>query len=89
MARYNKIFAGPVTERLPQVQEALAAAATLPGLAVVFNGSGHFAIAGASTVEKVFIAQDNYLQMKGVDEAWASGDTMVARGHWPLCQRHQ
>ncbi|ASP79654.1 hypothetical protein GOA77_09495 [Sinorhizobium meliloti] len=77
MARYNKIFAGPVTERLPQVQEALAAAATLPGLAVVFNGSGHFAIAGASTVEKVFIAQDNYLQMKGVDEAWASGDTMI------------
>lgn len=77
MARYNKIFAGPVTERLPQVQEALAAAAILPGLAIVFNGSGQFAIAGASTVEKVFIAQDNYLQMKGVDEAWASGDTAI------------
>ncbi|OAB82857.1 hypothetical protein A4G21_10195 [Brucella intermedia] len=77
MARYNKIFAGPFTEATPQVQEGIAAAATLPGLAVVLNGTGGFAIAGASTNEKVFIAQDNYLVLKGVDDPWAAGDRMI------------
>lgn len=77
MARYNKIFAGPFTEATPQVQEGIAAAATLPGLAVVFNGTGGFAIAGASTNDKVLIAQDNYLTMKGVDDAWPAGDRMI------------
>lgn len=77
MARFNKIYAGPVTEPTPQVQERLAAAATLPGLAVIESGADSFAIAGASTVEKVYIAQDNYLALKGVDDAWALGDTMI------------
>lgn len=77
MARYNKIFAGPFTEAAPQVQEGIAAAATLPGLAVVFNSTGGFAIAGASTNEKVLIAQDNYLTLKGVDDAWPAGDRMI------------
>lgn len=77
MPRFNKIYAGPVTEPTPQVQEALAAAATLPGLAVTLNGSGQFAIAGAASNAKLFVAQDNYLALKGVDDAWAAGDTMI------------
>lgn len=76
MARHNKIYAGPFTEATPQVQEALAAASTLPGCLVVFS-SGSFALAGATTVGKVFIAQDNYLLMKGPDDAWAAGDRMI------------
>ena len=77
MARYNKICAGPVTEVTPQVQERLAAAATLPGLAVIESGANGFAIAGANSNEKLYVAQDNYLALKGVDDAWASGDTMI------------
>lgn len=76
MARYNKIYAGPVTEVTPQVQEAPAAADTLPGCLVVLT-AGEFALAGAATVGKVFIAQDNYLAMKGVDDVWEEGDTMI------------
>lgn len=77
MARYNKIFAGPATETKPQVQELPAAAAGIvPGNIIVMS-SGEFANAGASTVGKVFIAQDNYLAMKGVDDAYDSGDTVI------------
>lgn len=76
MARYNKIFAGPFTEATPQVKELIAAAVTLPGCLVVVT-AGQFALAGATTVGKVFIAQDNYLTLKGVDEAWALGDRMI------------
>lgn len=76
MARYNVIFAGPVGAR-PQVQEAVLAAALLPGVAVVWS-SGQFAAAGAATNEKVLVLQDNYLAGKGVDDAWASGDRGVA-----------
>lgn len=77
MARYNKIYAGPVTEVTPQVQERLAAAATLPGLAVIESGANGFAIAGANSNEKLYVAQDNYLALKGVDDAWVAGDTMI------------
>lgn len=77
MARYNKIYAGPVNQVTPQVQERLAAAATLPGLAVIESGANGFAIAGANTNEKVYVSQDNYLALKGVDDAWASGDLMI------------
>lgn len=77
MARYNKIYAGPFNQATPQVQERLAAAATLPGLAVIESGASSFAIAGAATNEKVYISQDNYLALKGVDDAWAAGDTMI------------
>lgn len=76
MPRFNKIYAGPVEERKPQVQEKLASVAILPGLAVIAS-AGQFAIAGAASNEKLFIAQDNYLALKGVDDAWASGDTMI------------
>jgi hypothetical protein len=76
MARYNKIYAGPVTQTLPQVQELPADAATLPGCLIVMT-NGEFALAGASTVGKVFIAQDNYLAMKGTDDAYDAGDVCI------------
>lgn len=76
MARYNKIFAGPVDEVKPQVQERLCAAAILPGTALVESGSS-FAQAGANAPGKVYVAQDNYLAMKGVDDAWAANDRIV------------
>ena len=48
MPRFNKIYAGPVTEVTPQVQERICAAAVLPGIALVESGSA-FAIAGANS----------------------------------------
>lgn len=76
MARYNTIFAGPATEVRPQVQELPAAAAILPGTAIVI-ASDEFALAGAATTGKIFVAQDNYLTMKGVDDAYAEGETTI------------
>lgn len=73
MARFNKIYAGPVTETLPQVQERILNGAYLPGTALVVT-SGNFAQAGANSGDKLYILQDNYLALKGVDEAWPSGD---------------
>ena len=73
MARYNKIYAGPVTEVTPQVTEAPASVAITPGTAIVLS-AGEFAVAGASTNEKIFIAQDNYLAMKGVGDAYDVDD---------------
>lgn len=76
MARYNKIFAGPTSETLPQVQERICTAAILPGTALVESGS-NFAQAGANALTKVYIAQDNYLAMKGVDDATTANDRIV------------
>ncbi|MET3648039.1 hypothetical protein [Phyllobacterium ifriqiyense] len=76
MARYNKIFAGPFTEATPQVQERICAAAVLPGTALIESGA-NFAQAGANSNLKIYIAQDNYLTLKGVDEAWAAGDRVI------------
>ena len=76
MARFNKIYAGPVTEVTPQVQERICAAAILPGTALVESGAS-FAQAGANSGEKLYIAQDNYLALKGTDDAWPAGDTVI------------
>jgi len=76
MARYNKIFLGPVQKKLPQVREALASVALLPGRLVVMS-SGEFALAGATTVGQVLLVQDNYLASKGVDTAWAADSTAI------------
>lgn len=76
MARFNKIYAGPVTEVTPQVQERICDAAVLPGTAVI-ESSAKFAQAGANSGEKLYIVQDNYLALKGVDEAWPAGDTVI------------
>jgi hypothetical protein len=77
MARYNKIYLGPVEKTKPQVREAIAAAALKPGRLVVMS-SGEFALAGATTVGQVLIVQDNYLAMKGVDTDWAADSTAIA-----------
>lgn len=76
MPRFNKIYAGPVTEVTPQVQERICAAVVLPGIALVESGSA-FAIAGANSGDKLYIAQDNYLALKGTDDAWPAGDTVI------------
>jgi len=77
MARFNKIFAGPVDQSKPQVHERVCAAAVLPGTAVIDSGT-QFAQAGAATASKVLIVQDNYLAQKTVDDAWPAGDRVVA-----------
>lgn len=76
MPRFNKIFAGPVTENTPQVQERLCAAAILPGTALVESGDS-FAQAGANSNAKLYVAQDNYLALKGVDDAWLANDRII------------
>jgi hypothetical protein len=76
MARYNKIFLGPVEKNKPQVRELLAAAALKPGRLAVIS-SGKFALAGATTVGKLWIIQDNYLAQKGVDDDWAQDSTAI------------
>ena len=76
MARYNKILAGPVDENKPQVQERICAAAILPGTALIESGS-NFAQAGANASVKFYIAQDNYLAQKGVDDAWPANDRII------------
>lgn len=76
MARYNKIFLGPVEKTKPQVKELLAAAALKPGRLAVIS-SGKFALAAATTIGKVWLIQDNYLAMKGVDTDWAADSTAI------------
>lgn len=76
MARYNKILAGPVDENKPQVQERICTAAILPGTALIESGA-NFAQAGANTAVKFYIAQDNYLAQKGVDDAWPANDRII------------
>jgi len=56
MARYNKILLGPAEKNKPQVREAIAAAALKPGRLAVLS-SGEFALAGATTVGKVWLIQ--------------------------------
>ena len=75
MARYNKIFLGPVEKNKPQVRELLASVALKPGRLAVIS-SGKFALAGATTVGKVWLIEDNYLALKTVDADWAQ-DSMA------------
>lgn len=70
MARYNKIFLGPVDKPKPQVRELLASVALKPGRLAVIS-TGKWALAGATTVGKVWLIQDNYLQLKSTDDDWA------------------
>lgn len=76
MARYNKIFLGPVEKNKPQVRELLASAALKPGRLVVIT-SGKFALAGATTVGKLWIVEENYLAMKTVDQDWAQDSRAI------------
>lgn len=69
MARYSRIHLGPARKNDPQVREAEAGAAIVPGSFIVLS-SGRFVLAGAATVGKVWLAQENYLAQKGVDTAY-------------------
>lgn len=71
MGRYSKIHLGPARKNDPQVTEAEAGAAITPGCLIVLS-SGRFVLAGASTVGKVWIAQENYLLQKTVDDAYTA-----------------
>lgn len=75
MARYNKIFLGPVEKNKPQVRELLASVALKPGRLAVIS-SGKWALAGATTIGKVWLIEDNYLALKAVDTDWAQ-DSMA------------
>lgn len=77
MARFNKILRGPVDQNKPQVREAICTTAVLPGTAVVISGA-NLAQAGANALTPVYIVQDNYLALKGVDDAWPANDRIVA-----------
>ena len=77
MPRYNKIYGGPASETLPQAHEAICDASVLPGTLVARSG-GKFVAANASSKGRLFIVQDNYLALKGVDDAWPAGDRIVA-----------
>lgn len=76
MPRHNKIYAGPFTEPTPQVRELPAAASTLPGSLLVIN-AGKFALAGDTSTGKIFVAQDNYLVGKGVDDAIPADQVLI------------
>lgn len=77
MARHNKIYAGPFTEATPQVREALANVAILPGSFISLNAQAQFILAAAGGAAKVYVAQDNYLTMKGVDVAYTAGELAI------------
>lgn len=76
MARVNKIYLGPVDSPKPQVRELLASVALKPGRLLVIS-SGKWALAAATTVGKVWLCQDNYLQLKGVDDDWAADNSAI------------
>src|SRR5690554_5567138 len=85
MARYNKIYAGPTRDPLPQVKEKLASEALLPGSIVEIDGDGEFALHGAAGGRGAhYVVQDNYLAMDGTDTVVATGDTAI--GMIPLPQ---
>lgn len=71
MARYTRIHLGPARRNDPQVREAEAGAAITPGSLMVLT-AGRFTLAGATTVGKVWLAQENYLAQKSVDAAYTA-----------------
>lgn len=71
MGRYSRIHLGPARRNDPQVHEAEAGAAIKPGTLIVLS-SGRFVNASATTVGKVWLAQENYLAQKNVDTAYAA-----------------
>ena len=74
----NLIFAGPNTENLPQIKEKLAAETILPGSLVVLDGDGEFELHDtAGGRGRYYVAQENYLVMKGVDDAYEEGDNVI------------
>jgi len=76
MARYNKILLGPGKKNSPQVKELLANVALKPGRLAIIT-SGKFALAGATTIGKVWLIQDNYLALKTVDDDWSADSVAI------------
>lgn len=76
MARFNVILAGPADKIKPQVREAICPTAALPGTVVIGSGAA-FAQAGANATARPYLVQDNYLALKGVDDAWPAGDRII------------
>lgn len=75
--RYNKIYAGPATEVLPQVVEAVAGPADVaPGQVVTFV-NGEFDQAGVATLTQLFVVQENYLAMLGVEDLYEADETVI------------
>lgn len=68
--RFNKIYAGPATEVLPQVVEMPVTAAYLPGVVMTLTGTAKFTLAGIATTTQLFVLQENYLAMLDVDDAY-------------------
>ena len=71
MGRYSKIILGPARRNDPQVTEAQANVAIKPGTFVTFGTAGaaaRFVLATATSTSRLFLAQENYLMLKGVDE---------------------
>ncbi|KKK61459.1 hypothetical protein LCGC14_3014130 [marine sediment metagenome] len=78
MARYNTIYAGPVSNPTPHAMEALASVALTPGSLVTFDAAIGFALATAATTAKVWLVQDNYLTGRGIDTQWAADSRAIA-----------
>ena len=78
----NLIFAGPTTENVPQVKEKIAGAAFSPGAIVVIDDGEFIPHGDAGERGRYYVAQENYLAMKGVTDEYAEGD--LAIGMLPL-----
>lgn len=70
MGRFSKILLGPARKNDPQVHEAEANAVIMPGCFVTKNANGRFDLAGAATVNKLWLAQEYYLALRNVDTAY-------------------
>ena len=77
MARYNKIYAGPTSEVLPQVEEAPANVALTPGNIVTLSSGKFILHATAGGRGRFRIVQDNYLALESVDTQIAANDTAI------------
>lgn len=76
----NVIFRGSVENNKPTMDEAVAAAALLPG-SLLFKSSGQFAefdTDGGGDGVKLYVADLNTLLQKTTADAWASGDVTMA-----------
>jgi hypothetical protein len=77
MARFNKIYAGPTSEVLPQVEEAPANVALIPGQIVTLSAGKFIKHATAGGRGRFRIVQDNYLALESVDTAIAANDVTI------------
>ena len=82
MARHNRIDLGPASENLPQVEEALASVAIIPGTYVYLDTSGEFApLTTALNVagRQGYIASENFVQGRDVNDTNPADQSMIAQ----------